>query len=775
MSVESSLELDTVKKQMIPYCSFSLGKKMLEERKPSYSKLIIQREHARIAEALAATVHYGPMPFGGIQDLRTILANAEKGMTLTPSELLNEVRIINGLKSIVSYEKELTEVEHPELKDLVGSIVVHDQLARQLSRCLNDYGELKDNASQKLESIRHSLKRADGALAEAAARFISNHASSVVDSIVTTRLGRTVVLMKAAEKNSFGGMVYGDSASGQASYVEPSAFVALNNRKQQLIEEEKEETERILRELSNAVGKVAKEETANIETCAILDELFAKAEWGRIHNACVAQLTEDKEIIIEKAAHPLIDEKKVVTNNYRLSDPHRVLLITGPNTGGKTVSMKVIGLFVLMTYCGMPVTSESATIPFFDRVFADIGDDQSVASSLSSFSAHIQKQAEITRYATADSLVLLDEVGSGTDPREGEALAIAILNDLRQKKCMTIATTHYGRLKAYGKRHDDILLASVQFDQEKLTPTYKYMEGLTGSSNAFEVAQKYGLPSSIIKYARFLKNQAKTEEDELIERLEAQLNANAQKGEELEQRLHEVEEREKQLKKDEAKISHEKEVAKDKAEREAEKYLDKVKKEADEILADMRKKEKEVHYHEALSRRKELSNINQKKENETPVDPNHVYQVGDAVELRANDQVCEIVKIEKKDITVLLNGREIRVRKNQIRPSLHVIPRMKKKPQETVVVNTGVNLFSTMSSECNLIGMHVDEAMEKMDAYIDQCKVHGLKNFRIIHGDGSGALRKAVHQRLTKDKSVKEFHLGMPNEGGTGATVVTLN
>lgn len=775
MSVESSLELDTVKEQMIQYCSFSLGRKMLEERRPSDSKLIIKRDHARIQEALAASVHYGPMPFGGIQDLRTILANAEKGMTLTPAELLNVAKLIQGLKSIVAYEKELSEIDHPELKDLVGSLIIHEQLVKQLSRCLNDYGEIKDNASHELETIRRSLKRADGAINDAAAQFISRHASSIVDSIVTTRFGRTVVLLKAAEKNSFGGMVYGDSASGQASYVEPSSFVPLNNRKQQLIEQEKEEMERILRELSSAVGAIAKEEIANIETCAILDELFAKAEWGRIHNACVAELTEKKQIVIEKARHPLIDEKKVVTNDYRLIEPHRVLLITGPNTGGKTVSMKVIGLFVLMTYCGMPVTCEAAAIPFFDRVFADIGDDQSVASSLSSFSAHIQKQAEITRYATKDSLVLLDEVGSGTDPREGEALAIAILNDLRQKQCMTIATTHYGRLKAYGKRHDDILLASVQFDQEKLTPTYKYMEGLTGSSNAFAIAEKYGLPSGIVKYARFLKNQAKTEEDELIDRLEAQLSANAQKGEELEQRLQQVQEKEKQLKKEEAIINHEKEVAKDKAEKEAEKYLDRVKQEADEILADIRKKEKEVHYHEALSRRKDLAKINQKKDTEAPVDPNHVYHVGDAVELRANDQVCEIVKIEKKDITILLNGREIKVRKNQIRPSLHVIPKMKKKPQESVVVNTGANLFSTMSTECNLIGMHVDEAMEKMDVYIDQCKVHGLKNFRIIHGDGSGALRKAVHQRLAKDKSVKEYHLGMPSEGGTGATVVTLN
>ena len=224
---------------------------------------------------------------------------------------------------------------------------------------------------------------------------------------------------------------------------------------------------------SKAVGEVAEEEIGNIETCGLLDALFAKAEWGREHDATAAELTEKKEITILKARHPLIDPKKTIANNYHLAEPQTTLLITGPNTGGKTVSMKIIGLFTLMTYSGMPVPAESAVIPYFDHVYADIGDDQSVAASLSSFSAHVQKLAEVTASATGNSLALLDEIGSGTDPREGEALAIAVLNELRERGCMTIATTHYSRLKAYGKRHSDILLASVQFDMEKLMPTYK--------------------------------------------------------------------------------------------------------------------------------------------------------------------------------------------------------------------------------------------------------------------------------------------------------------
>lgn len=774
MSVETSLELNRIQEQVASFCASDLGKKQIQAMKPSFEKLIVKRDNARMKEAFALTSHYGPMPFAGIKDLEEGFKQANKGRVLTSHELLDVIHFIQGIQGMQDYIKQCSDIPHPEIKDLSDTLVVHTTVKKYLSDCINEYGEVKDSASTRLKEVRRSLKQMDGQIAEASNHFVSEHANSVVDSIVTTRYGRAVVLVKATEKNRFGGMVYGDSASGQASYVEPQVLMNLNNKKMHLIEEEKEEVETILRNCSNEVKSIAKEEIANLETCAILDSIFAKAEWGKSKDACVADLSEGKNLDIVKARHPLIDPKSVVCNDYHLEPPHRMLLITGPNTGGKTVSMKIIGLFTLMTYCGMPIPAESAIIPYFDHVFADIGDDQSVESSLSSFSSHIEKQAEIMRYATDRSLVLLDEAGSGTDPREGEALAISLLNALREKKCLTVATTHYGRLKTYGKRHEDILLASVQFDMEKLMPTYKYMEGFTGSSNAFEVAEKYGLPDSIIKYARFLKNQAKTEEEELIERLERQLNENARRGELLEKQIQENEEKAKQLAKQELQIQHEKNMAHDKAEKEAKEYLEKVKQEADAVLSDIRDREKQVHYHEALSKKKDFDTIIQENEQQDRIPSNHVYQVGDAVELRSSDQVCEIVKIEKKDITILLNGRELRVKQSQIRPSLHVIPKMKKKPEESVHVSTGVSLFSSMSMECNLIGMHVDEAMEIMDRYVDQAKLHHLTSFRIIHGDGSGALRKAVHERLLKDKSVKEYRLGMPSEGGTGATVVTL-
>ncbi len=772
MNSEHSLELHVILAQMEKLCAFSLGKKRIRECHPSFEPLIIRRQNAMIKEALEAVRKYDTMPFAGIRDIGEALENASKSMVLTAADILNVMHFIQGIRGIKTYQKSLEECSHEHLDDLLDTLTVHTKCENFLKRCINEYGEVIDNATPELAQVRNSLRRIDGEIAETARKFLAAHHDSVVDSIITYRGGRAVVLLRASDKNSFGGMIHGDSASGQASYVEPASFVAVNNRKQELLNRQDEEVQRVLRMCSNEIAAIANEELANLETCAILDELFAKARWGCSREACAAVLSEESVLKLERARHPLIDPAKVVANNYHIADPCRILLITGPNTGGKTVSMKVIGLSVLMTYAGMPVTCDEAVIPFFDQIFVDIGDDQSVVSSLSSFSSHIQKQAEMCRKATENSLILLDEVGSGTDPREGEALAIAILNELRERHCMTVATTHYGRLKAYGRRHDDIKVASVEFDMKKLAPTYRYMEGTTGQSNALEVAERYGLPASIIKYARFLKDQSRSEEDKLIERLEKEVSENEHLKEELERKLQSAKELEARLKKEENRLAREKDRLKDKYEKEAQEYLEGVRQEADAILAEIRQRP-DVKYHELIGIRHEIDGLGEKSAPVQEVSEDHEYHVGDAVELRDNDQVCEVVKIGRKDLTILMNGREIRVKKNQIRPSAHIIPKMKKQPSAVIRI-ADHNMFSSMPLECNLIGMRVDEAMDAMDDYMDKAKLHGLKTFRIIHGDGTGRLRKAVHERLKNNSAVREYRLGMPQEGGTGATVVVL-
>jgi DNA mismatch repair protein MutS2 len=771
MSLESSLELNVIRAQMREYCAFSLGMEEMDSQRPSYDPLIIRRDRGRMQEALACTVHYGPMPFYGVRDLRAVLKNAEKGRVLSAQDLVQDIQLIRGMKAVRSYEQGLTEVPHEDLKELTDAVIVHDRVLKKLESCINDYGEVFDNASPLLRKLRADLKRADAEIAGAAQHFLAAHPASIVDGILTTRNGRAVVLVKATEKNSFGGLVYGDSASGQASYIEPPAFVQANNRKQELMEQEKEEVERILAECSQEVGATAGEQTANLETCAILDCFFAKAQWGRAHNAIVADLNSGREIHLIKARHPLIDPLKVVANDYHIAPPHTTLLITGPNTGGKTVSLKVIGLFVLMTYCGMPVTADSASIPFFDHVYADIGDDQSVVSSLSSFSAHIQKQAETANHATGMSLALLDEIGSGTDPREGESLAIALLNELRERGTMTIATTHYGRLKAYGKRHADILVASVQFDMEKLMPTYRYVEGLSGSSNAFEVAQRYGLPEPIIRYARFLKDQAKTQEDELIEKLEKQLSETELLKEKLQAEVKQNQDLQVQLSREKNDLELNRDKLMAKAQKEAEQYAEAAARKADAILSDMREKQETAKYHEVLAIRQQLKQDPQEMPEEPALADDRPFAVSDTVELRASSQLARVTKIGRRDITILLNGREIRVRPDQIRHTSRQLPKVKK-ASASVSFETGLAASSPL--ECNLIGMHVDEAVQALGDYLADVRLHHLKTCRIIHGDGTGALRKAVWNYLKNEKGIDSYRIGMPQEGGTGATVVVF-
>ncbi|MBR2676649.1 MAG: Smr/MutS family protein [Solobacterium sp.] len=769
MSLFTRFELDRIRDEIKEECLTLPGQRIMMAVEPSFSPIEIRRRRNRLEEAMDAQVRFGAPMLEGTGDPESLLNQASKGRVLTAQELLQVLKLIRTVRTVREYENNLKEIPHEELHDLFSTLIIHEALERKIADIINDYGEVKDSASPALKDIRRQLRSADQRIAEAVEQFRSSHAESMVDSIVTVRNGRTVLLVRVSDKNRFGGIVYGDSQSHQASYIEPSSLMRANNRKLELQNEEEEEIARILAVISQEVTAKAEEELSNVETLAILDDLFAKASWGVKNHACAANLNEEKRFTIRQARHPLISEKDAVKNDYHLQDPYHTLLITGPNTGGKTVSMKIFGLFTLMTYCGMPVTAEEADIPFFDRVFADIGDDQSVASSLSSFSAHVEKQAEMLREATEHSLILLDEIGSGTDPREGESLAIAILNELRKRQATVIATTHYSRLKAYGRRHDDILVATVEFDFKTLRPTYRYLEGITGESNALSVAERCGLPSGVISYARFLKQQSKTDEEGMMERLEKQLMEAEQKNRKLEESLAKIKEYQKTLEEEHARIASRREELLDEARGEAEEIVEHAREEADAILKDLRNSSKSAKYHELLKQKTQLDTINAAAAKEVRSSPDD-FREGDTVELRSSGAVARIVSIRKKEIVILLNGREVKVKPAQIRPSLKRLPK-EKAPEQQV---SSFTVPDSVPMECNLIGLYVDEAREELLDYMDSAKLARLKTFRIIHGDGSGALRKMVQELLAKDSSVDSYRYGMPNEGGTGATVVTM-
>lgn len=757
------LELQDIVAKMADYCATTKGKEMLLDSKPSFDKLVIKRDNKRIKEALTITYKYSSMPIVGIRDISMAVNNASKGIVLLGQDFLNVIDFINGTNTILSFMKDLTEFE--SIRELTNSLVCLDKLKKILSETFNAYGDVVDGASAELAMVRKKIKQLDDHIIEQANRFIQTHGDICVDGIISKRNNRVCILIKTSNKNSYGGFVHGQSASGMASYVEPSALIELNNQKLVLQEKEAKEVERILRNCSNLVANEAYSLLGNFETITLLDVIFAKASWGKANDACVLDLSEDASINLTKAYHPLIDVKKVVKNNYRLCAPQKMLLVTGPNTGGKSVTLKVIALSVLMTYCGMPMTCEKGSIGFFDNVFMDIGDMQSIESSLSTFSAHLSNLAHICDYATDKSLVLLDEIGSGTDPREGESLAIAIFNYLRKVGCLCVATTHFNRLKNYGKRHDDILVSSVLFDEETLMPTYRYIENLTGQSNALTIARSYGLKKEIIKEATFLNQQNKSQEEILIEKLEKQITENEFLKQQLDEKLEVIKNKEEELKVKQNKIDSILNNYMDKAKLEAQAYLDKVKSEADEILATLINNPN-VKYHEALQVSKAFENVVEEDEANEMIDEE--IKVGDFVEIKQTNQIATVVDINKDNVLLDLNGIKVKSKLKKLRKSERRVKlRMPKKERNNFVVKT-------MPLECNLIGMRVDEALQVLDKYLDDAKVYGLSCVRIIHGDGTGALRKAVHHRLSKDKAIKEYRLGTLSEGSTGATVVTF-
>ncbi len=767
MEENSSLQLNLIKESIAALCSFSLGKEEILRLEPSYDPLLIKRECKRGQEALECCVKMGPCNFYGIKDVLPILKTASRDGICTPIDCVRVADLIRGCSAIVQYFKSC-ELPVPALRELTDSLVLPLNLMNHIEKCFNPYGEVLDSASGKLKEIRKNLKQVENNLNIAAMRFVQSNSSKLTDSVSTTRNGRVCVLAKSSEKNSLGGFVHGESASGQSAYVEPAALIPLNNQKQSLMAQEEDEIERILFEVSQMIKKEADILEADLNTCAVLDAVFAKAQWGQKRDGCIAHLSEADRLYLKKARHPLIDSKKVVSNTYRLESPTRLLLITGPNTGGKTVSLKTIGLFVLMTYCGIPIPCEEAEVPFYDHVYVDIGDDQSIEESLSTFSAHLFKLSNILENATDQSLVLVDEIGSGTDPKEGEALAISILNELRNRGCSTVATTHYGRLKSYGKKHEDILLASVQFDVEKLLPTYRFIEGLTGQSNAFDIARRFHLQESVIKYAVFLKNQAKSEEEILIEKLEKQTLENEQLKEELKNKQNELTQQLETAKKEHAEFEAKKDKLMSEAQKKADEYVEQIKETADEYLAELKEKsENSIKPNEVIEIKHGLNELLHEEAIEEESD-HRPFQIGDAVLVKNSNQVGIILSINRKNVQIDLNNIKITAKLSDLKHTTKKREVIKNRREHKEMKPMSFN------TECNIIGCYGEEGVQIIDKYLDDAILAKAKVVKIVHGSGSGALRNAVHNYLKKNKYVISFEIAPNNQGGSGATIVTL-
>ena len=759
-----ALEFDLVKQDICRYASFSLGAAQIRQAGMIDSPLYLKRELRRVEEALHACVRYGKMPFGGIRDIQESVEAAEKGYLLTCQEYREIAETIRGCVGISQYLQQFPKDEVIELNELVSSLSLNVKLASEIERCISINYEVYDHASPQLAGIRRKIRQIESDCSASVAQFIQNNASKLMDTITTQRNDRVCVLVKISEKNSIKGFIHGESASGATAYVEPECLIVLNNKLSSAKSEEQNEIKRILQQLSILVKAEAAALLGNCETLGILDSLFARGEWAKVNHGCVAVLNEQRQLVLKNARHPLIDPQKVVSNTYRLNTPKRMMLITGSNTGGKTVTLKTIGLFALMSMSGFPILCDEAQLPIFDHIFVDIGDEQSIEQSLSTFSAHLSKLARICDEASEHSLVLMDELGSGTDPKEGEALALAILQHLKDLKSTCIATTHYSALKIECAKWDEVLLSSVEFDVENLRPTYRFIEGLSGSSYAFEIARKFGLSSSILKEAMQFKENVKSNEEKMIEKVDELLNENYQLKEKLLAERSQLEEERTKFMLQREKFEKERQKVYEQAQQKAEQIILEAQEEAESVIRELKALGSDAKNHELLQVKKKLV---VKEVEQPPISDDYEYSVGDHVKLVKYNYIGVIEEINGNQLQVLANGIKMKVKKSDCLP----VQKPKQKKQKVSYTKT---LRSAFSMECNVIGERVNDALAIIDKYLDNAILANVSVVRLVHGVGTGALRNAIHTYLKKHPKVAEFRLGGQGEGGMGATVVTL-
>lgn len=768
MRIES-LDLSKVLDQITEYCDTELGQQVVLDAIFFTNKLGLMRELARQQTALQAVHQQGAPSFVGLLDLTHQLQLISKQGILDAVELsqvANVCKVFLGLKRY--YQKRMFDFE--QLADLFESLSDFSALVQKIDQCITYDGYVLDQASPTLAKIRKAISQMDTKIQMAVNHFIDKNKALLSAHHTTIKNNRIVLPVLTSYKNQIKGLIHDQSGSGQTTFLEPQFLIELNNEKQNLFYAEHEEIVKICQTLSNFTFNYVTQIENALESAVVLDAYFGKAKWAKTFNGCVATLTKEALALIQ-ARHPLIDPNKVVANTYRIESGKRIILITGPNTGGKTVGLKTIGLAVYLTHCGFPVLCQEAWVPFVDQVFVDIGDHQSVVSSLSTFSGHLMNLKAILQQATPYSFVLLDELGSGTDPMEGESLAVAILEHLNELGCFGVITTHFNRLKMFAAQHESFLSSSVQFDLENLAPTYRYQEGLAGQSYALDIAGKLEIDPKLIQRAKQIRQQSVSEQEQLMEQLQQQLELQSLLNDQLKSERQQVEHLKTQLQLQNEQFEREKESMKKAFELKQAQKMQKTLRQASSILAELRET---VKLHEAIEKVTELNQLTQTREQtELPIDVSEI-QVGDHVYLPASKQTGIVDHIKKNQAQINVNGLRVLVSLNQLQKlkapvQLH---EKKKRVKKTTSGSVSMNIVSDFKRELNIIGMRYEQAMQEVDQYLDQCLLYHLKSARIVHGFGTGALRNGVADRLKKHKSVKSFRLGGEGEGGQGVTIV---
>ncbi|WP_430784918.1 endonuclease MutS2 [Virgibacillus flavescens] len=771
------LEFNKIIDQLSSHAASSLGKSRTLQLKPHTNLndvLELQKETDEAGQILRLNL---TVPLGGIFDIRASIKRSVIGGVLNTDECLDIANTIYGGRQVKNFVQKLEE-ELPILKSLVERIEPLRDLEQHIKSSIDDHGNVMDSASVKLRSIRSSIRTYESRVREKLDGYTRSKSAMLSDPIVTIRNDRYVLPVKQEYRGSIGGIVHDQSASGATLFMEPKSVVDINNQLQEASVKEKHEIDRILRELTEHIASEEQLLSENVEVLGKIDFMFARAKLGQTMKASMPKMNDQGIIKLQQARHPLIPMDEVVANDIEIGEDYTSIVITGPNTGGKTVTLKMVGLCTLMAQSGLQIPAlDGCEMAVFENVYADIGDEQSIEQNLSTFSSHMTNIVNIMKQVDYKALVLFDELGAGTDPQEGAALAMSLLDEVIERGARVIATTHYPELKAYGYNRENVVNASVEFDVESLKPTYRLLVGVPGRSNAFEISKRLGLESSIIESAKsHIGIDSKS-----VENMIASLEKSQRESEKDYESAHAIMLENEKLKKDLENQWNEFETKREslykKADEKANKALQNAREEAEVIIEEIRKMKSNSNLkeHEWIEAKKMLEDAKpdlskkQEKKNDSPAGNEKELQIGDTIKLLTINQEGSVIsKISDKEYMVQVGIMKVKVK----RKDLQFISQKKQFTEKPLATVKGSNYH--VRPELDLRGERYENALLQLEKYLDDVILAGYQQVSIIHGKGTGALRKGVQELVKNHSRISGVRAGGSGEGGSGVTVIEL-
>ena len=766
LDIYQTLEIEKVLSEVSSFSKTEIGLskirnlKMLSEEEASKALALVN-------EMTSFVLRFGNIPILSSFDLEEFINTALKGGVLTALDLDHIASDVLTANKLNNFFRKADKTQYFELVTLVNKLYDIGELEIKIHKVIAPNLNIKDDASSKLRDIRNQIRKKEMDIRQIANRLIRQYHDYLSEDTITIRNDHYVLPVNTVHKNFVPGVIHDISDSGQTTFIEPDSMVQLANQICVLHIEEKEEIYQLLKMLTAEVAKYSSQISSNNIVIGEIDFVAAKSEYANKHNCYVASFTKERCIDFKGARHPLIAEDKVVANDFKFNETQRLIVISGPNAGGKTVALKTLGLLVMMSQMGLAIpTKEAGNLSYFPRIYADIGDNQSLSDNLSTFAAHVSNLSTITHFVTSKDLVLLDELGTGTSPNEGEALALAVSDFLLKKKCFAFISSHFERMKEYAYRREGVTNAMMVFDEHKLLPTYILKIGFPGRSYGLEMANRYHLDKEVVDLAK--KNLDETGNksvSDVIDKLNSVLHNNEEISKKLEQEQRLLEGKTRDIEHKNKVLSEKKENLLADVEETKTKMIEEARKQINEVLRVLNKPD--VKPHELIEAKTKLKQLEETNE---VFDSNEPIKIGDYAEVAGLGIVGRVTKINKDKVELIsADGMSLKSTLNKLKKVAKSPGKSKNNTKNTddfILSKTNVKL------ELNIIGKHVDEAMPEVEKYLDDCRLKHFKQVRIIHGMGTGALRDAVRDYLDTCSFVDSYRSGDQHEGSTGATVV---